>query len=70
VKELCIGYECVICGERVAVFRLQQGGETTILPPVKQVSCKQGHPSTISVSLFAFLDHWTEEVETGKLIAD
>ncbi len=63
MQELCIGYKCVACGERVTVYRLYPGGEPTDIPPIMQVCCKQGHPSSIGVREFAFLDHWTEEVE-------
>ena len=63
MKQLCIGYKCLVCGERVTVFRSQPGGETVLeIPKLLHVSCSQGHPSTIDARQLAFLDHWAEEV--------
>jgi hypothetical protein len=59
---LCLGYTCP-CGERVTVFRLSMYSDTVNYVSTKTVSCRRGHPRTVTLDQLALLDDWTEEAE-------
>jgi len=59
---LRLGYAC-LCGEQVTVFRLPMHSGMPIAVATKTVSCRNGHPRTVTVDQLGTLDHWTEEHE-------
>jgi hypothetical protein len=59
---LCLGYTC-LCGGRVTVFRFPMYSGTQVLVSTKTVSCRNGHPRTVTLDQLGVLEDWTEEAE-------
>jgi hypothetical protein len=59
---LCLGYTC-LCGERVTVFRFPVYSDRQVVVSTKTVSCRNGHPRTVTLDQLGVLEDWTEEAE-------
>ena len=56
---VALGYVCV-CGERVRVFRLEQG-QDNVFPLRVTVACPHGHAATFHREQVGLLELWDEE---------
>lgn len=58
-----LGYTCV-CGERVRVFRLEQG-RVNAFPLRVTVACPHGHAATFNREQVGVLELWTNDEVAG-----